>query len=103
MDSFCVAAAVAVVMLSLVPWSTPCPSQRNDISPVDRLNQILNEAKHRNGHGTMHLHGYGRGPSLPRYPIKEWPPETEIIRAPEGGTLLIHCNNTKSKQACTRG
>ncbi|XP_055330703.1 uncharacterized protein LOC129583035 isoform X2 [Paramacrobiotus metropolitanus] len=59
----------------------------------DYVNRVLNEAKQRNGSGTMHLQGYGRGPSNKGYPIAEWPPGTEVIRAPEGGTLVIPCNN----------
>ncbi|XP_055344951.1 uncharacterized protein LOC129592846 isoform X2 [Paramacrobiotus metropolitanus] len=88
--------AVVVVLAFCVLGIGTCPAQGQKGLTVEKLNQILNEAKQRNGSGTMHLQGYGRGPSSQGYPIAEWPPGTEVIRAPEGGTLLIPCNNTNN-------
>ncbi|XP_055339382.1 uncharacterized protein LOC129588971 [Paramacrobiotus metropolitanus] len=81
--------AIGVVVLQL---ASCCPVQEG--LSVDRMNQLLNDAKQRNGNGTMHLLGHGRGPGTLGFPIAEWPPNTEVIRAPEGGTLLIPCNNS---------
>ncbi|XP_055346567.1 uncharacterized protein LOC129594046 [Paramacrobiotus metropolitanus] len=36
----------------------------------------------------------GVAPPLWGIPVTDFPPDTEIIRAPEGGTLLIPCNNS---------
>ncbi|XP_055356014.1 uncharacterized protein LOC129601270 isoform X2 [Paramacrobiotus metropolitanus] len=44
----------------------------------------------------MQLQGYGRGPSSRSFPIAEWPPNTELIRAPEGDTLVVPCNNSRA-------
>ncbi|XP_055344923.1 uncharacterized protein LOC129592822 [Paramacrobiotus metropolitanus] len=87
-----------VVMLAFcVQNSFGCSTKTNG-RPVDRMNQLLNEAKQLNDKGIMHLHGYGSGPSTRNYPISEWPPHTEIIRAPEGGTLFVPCSNANKKQ-----
>ncbi|XP_055342205.1 uncharacterized protein LOC129590822 [Paramacrobiotus metropolitanus] len=83
--------SAAVVLACCIPGTLTCA--KTGLS-VEKINRILNEAKQRNGNGTMHLQGYGRGPTSQEYPIAEWPPGTEIIRAPEGGTLVIFCNNS---------
>ncbi|XP_055356737.1 uncharacterized protein LOC129601852 [Paramacrobiotus metropolitanus] len=46
----------------------------------------------------MCLQGYGRGPGFRRFPLPVLPPQMQIIRAPEGGTLLVYCNNTNGAQ-----
>ncbi|XP_055352202.1 uncharacterized protein LOC129598359 [Paramacrobiotus metropolitanus] len=99
MDRFLGAGAAVVLLLVALPASRGCPSQKGrSVESVDRLNQILNEAKKSNGNGSMFLRGYGRPPSTPRFPTAEWPPNTEIIRAPERGELVIPCNNTNNLQ-----
>ncbi|XP_055352201.1 uncharacterized protein LOC129598358 [Paramacrobiotus metropolitanus] len=94
MDCFVGAAAAVLLLFVGLPGSLECPSQKG--LSVDRLNQILNEAKQSNGSGTMFLRGYGRPPPTPRFPTWEWPPNTAIMRAPEGGALVIPCNNTNN-------
>ncbi|XP_055343084.1 uncharacterized protein LOC129591451 [Paramacrobiotus metropolitanus] len=84
--------AVLLYLASGFSGSFSCPVQQG--LTVTKLNQILDRAKECSGTGTMRLGGCCRGPSSRKYPISEWPPNTEILQAPEGGTLLIHCNNS---------
>ncbi|XP_055356004.1 uncharacterized protein LOC129601264 isoform X3 [Paramacrobiotus metropolitanus] len=79
---------VAVVLLAFLPGGLACAPQPSGIT-VDRLMRMLDAAKARNGSGRMHLQGHGSGPTSAGYPIAEWPPGTEVVRAPEGGTLVI--------------
>ncbi|XP_055339393.1 uncharacterized protein LOC129588980 [Paramacrobiotus metropolitanus] len=74
------------------------------MAAVDRLtltaaaiSDILDEARRLNGNGAMFLHGYGIGPTPEKISIAEWPPETAIIRTPEGGALSIPCNNNRKQ------
>ncbi|XP_055348012.1 uncharacterized protein LOC129595125 [Paramacrobiotus metropolitanus] len=94
-----VVVSVCVVLACCIPVSRTCPVQPG--VSVERISQILDEAKRRNGSGTMFLEGFGRGPSTKRFLVAEWPPNTAIMRAPESGTLLILCNtshNTNNMQ-----
>ncbi|XP_055334101.1 uncharacterized protein LOC129585137 isoform X2 [Paramacrobiotus metropolitanus] len=113
MSHLLVVAAVAVCLASFIPNSLACvwtPKRaQKQKEPVDTMDEILNEAKKRNSNGTMHLRRFGRGPSVAGYPNTEWPPQTELIQAPEGGTLFLPCNNTNRlvphtniPPACTR-
>ncbi|XP_055327864.1 uncharacterized protein LOC129581041 [Paramacrobiotus metropolitanus] len=87
--------AVAVGLASWFPGSLQCSQQ--GVS-VDTINRILDQAKERNASGTMHLQGHGRGLPTRDFPLAAWPPNTQVIRAPEGGRLLIPCNNTNNTQ-----
>ncbi|XP_055346971.1 uncharacterized protein LOC129594345 [Paramacrobiotus metropolitanus] len=88
---------VMALGLAVLQLTSCCPAQHE--LTVNKMNQILNEAKERNGNGTMWLQGHGRGPSTRGFPIAEWPPQTEIIRAPEGGTLFIPCKTATTPTA----
>ncbi|XP_055357072.1 uncharacterized protein LOC129602125 [Paramacrobiotus metropolitanus] len=95
MVHFLVATAAILLLLAFLPGYLGCSTQKG--LTVDRLHQILNEAKQRNGNGVMQLHGYGRGRTFEDVPAMEWPPNTQIIRAPEGGTLHVPCKNNNTK------
>ncbi|XP_055346494.1 uncharacterized protein LOC129593980 [Paramacrobiotus metropolitanus] len=80
-----------LLLLLQLHFSAGCPHRKT--SPIN-LNKVLNEAKESNGSGTMHLRGYGS----PKFLVAEWPPQTEIIRVPEGGKLFIPCSNPNNLQ-----
>ncbi|XP_055339333.1 uncharacterized protein LOC129588936 [Paramacrobiotus metropolitanus] len=92
----CAFLIAGVVMLPL-SWYFPgdlySPVQEG--LTLERINQILNEAKEKNGSGTMQL-GLGRDPmSIEKFSIEELP-QTKVIRVPEGGTLVLTCSNANN-------
>ncbi|XP_055348448.1 uncharacterized protein LOC129595456 [Paramacrobiotus metropolitanus] len=91
MDRFLVITALVCVLACTLPVYRTCGTRPK--FTIEKINQILDEAKQCSHNGTLHLNGYGSPAKPDGYPAAELPPLTEIFRAPEGGTVVIPCDN----------
>ncbi|XP_055348485.1 uncharacterized protein LOC129595485 [Paramacrobiotus metropolitanus] len=91
MDRLLVTAAIVCVLAYSLPVYRACGTRPK--FTIEKINQILDEAKQCSHNGTLHLNGYGSPANPDEYPSAEFPPSTKIFRAPEGGTVVIPCDN----------